>query len=324
MKKPRLSIGLPVYNGQKYLRPCIDSILSQSYGDFELIISDNASTDFTPDICTEYASRDGRVKYFRNKKNLGASINFNSTFHRSAGEYFKWVAHDDVYEPSFLEECVALLDKNPAAVLSHPLTRRIDVEGRPIGDYELKLRTTDEDPVLRFRDLLLIKHACFQVFGVIRSEVLKRTKLLHNYSGSDRVLLAELALYGRFLEVPKHLFLRRSHPSTSVNLFPDANRRYEWFDTSLAGKLHFAQWRLLAEYSSSVARSPIPARSKAACYLHINRWAAEHWRYFAHDIKNAGKEMLHVEAFSRLMLSGLRATRHGVVSVSGILGIYRR
>ncbi|MBZ0220401.1 MAG: glycosyltransferase [Candidatus Methylomirabilis sp.] len=324
MKKPRLSIGLPVYNGARYLFCCLDSILSQSYEDFELIISDNASTDSTQDICLKYASKDKRIKYFRNPRNLGASVNFNATFHKSQGEFFKWASYDDLCAPGFFSECMELLENDRSAVLSHPRTMRIDADGRELGIYDLELRTASENPVERFRDLLLIKHACFQVFGIIRSEVLRKTKLIHNYSGSDRVLLAELSLYGRFWGVPEPLFLRRSHPHESVRLFPDANRRYEWFDPSLAGRTNFTQWRLLAEYVNSVNRSPIPARDKAACYLLIKKWTAMHWRHFAHDIKNAGKDMLHLEAFSRLMQSGLRATRHGVVSVSGILGIYRK
>lgn len=317
MTKPRLSIGLPVYNGGKYLFSCLDSILSQDYEDFELIISDNASTDSTQEICLKYASRDRRIKYFRNRKNLGASVNFNATFHNSRGEYFKWASYDDICAPGFFAACMELLEKDPSAVLGHPQTMRIDAEGRELGVYGLKLRTSSEDPIERFHDLLLLKHACFQVFGVIRSEVLKKTRLINNYSGSDRVLLAELSLYGKFAEVPRPLFLRRSHPQESVRLFPDANRRYEWFDTSLSGRITFAQWRLLSEYASSVARSQLPAREKMLCYLLIRKWAAKHWKPLANDIKNAGSEVLHIDAVAKLVANSLRATRHGI-------GLYRK
>jgi glycosyltransferase involved in cell wall biosynthesis len=91
-KIPRVSIGLPVFNGEKYLAEALDSILSQTYRDFKLIISDNASTDRTEQICREYAAKDRRIRYYRNEKNIGAPKNFNRVFELSSGKYFRWDA----------------------------------------------------------------------------------------------------------------------------------------------------------------------------------------------------------------------------------------
>src|SRR4051794_3298661 len=96
MPPPKLSIGLPVYNGENFLAHAVDSILAQDFRDFELIISDNASTDRTAEICRGYAESDPRVRYVRFETNQGGSRNFCYVFELARGEYFKWAAHDDV------------------------------------------------------------------------------------------------------------------------------------------------------------------------------------------------------------------------------------
>ena len=105
-KKLRVTIGLPVYNGETYLEETLDSILNQTYTEFELIISDNGSSDGTRLICEEYAAKDDRIKYYRSVKNLGAAPNYNRAFELSSGEYFKWADYDDPLAPEFLSKCV--------------------------------------------------------------------------------------------------------------------------------------------------------------------------------------------------------------------------
>ena len=113
---PKVSLGLPVYNGENFIAQAIESILAQTFTDFELIITDNGSTDRTPKICEAYAARDRRVAYSRNPENLGAAPNFNRAFALSSGRYFKWVAHDDLIAPEFLARCVKVLDNDPSVV----------------------------------------------------------------------------------------------------------------------------------------------------------------------------------------------------------------
>lgn len=287
---PLLSIGLPVYNGARFVRQAIDSMLGQTFGDFELLISDNASTDETEAICREYAARDGRVKYFRNQVNVGATKNFNKVFNLSSGRYFKWIANDDEYDPAYLESCIGVMEKDPGIALCHSKTKRIDVEGNVIGHYGLRIGSDSRDPVERFRELLMVEHACFQIFGVMRRNILKRTNLFGSYSGADRVLIAETSLYGRHHEVPEFLFLRRSHPHESRMLFPDRNSRIAWFDPAKAGRIVFSEWRILKEYYLAVRRSNLLNREKLKCYVFISMLGKKNWRDLAHDVKSAGKK----------------------------------
>ena len=100
---PRLSVGLPVYNGENYLAESLEALLGQSYEDFELIISDNASTDGTADICRRYGKQDSRIRYIRQPRNIGLAPNHNFVFEQSRGEFFKWAAADDLYGRDLLQ-----------------------------------------------------------------------------------------------------------------------------------------------------------------------------------------------------------------------------
>ena len=116
---PRLSIGLPVYNGEDYLAESLEALLGQTYEDFELIISDNASTDGTTDICRRYARQDSRIRYFRQSRNLGCNPNHNFVIEQARGELFKLASDDDLYARDLLKRCVDVLDECPRYVLVH-------------------------------------------------------------------------------------------------------------------------------------------------------------------------------------------------------------
>jgi glycosyltransferase involved in cell wall biosynthesis len=132
---PLVSIGLPVYNGAKYLKLALDSLLAQSYTNFEVIISDNASTDGTQQICKEYAAKDNRIHYYRNEKNTEAPVNFNRVFNLSSGKYFKWAADDDTQAPDYLRKCVQTLEGDDSVALCHSKTIRIKENGEVAGIY---------------------------------------------------------------------------------------------------------------------------------------------------------------------------------------------
>lgn len=171
---PRLSIGLPVYNGERYLGQALDSILGQTFTDFEVIVSDNASNDATVQIVESYAERDARIRLVKNSFNHGAAWNYNTVFMQAKGDYFKWAAHDDILQPQFLEACIHVLDQEPAIVLVHSKTKMIDEYGQPAGSYETKMDTTGSRPSERFHDLVLTRHPCTAIFGVARAKILKR------------------------------------------------------------------------------------------------------------------------------------------------------
>src|SRR5262249_49837857 len=147
---PRVSIGMPVRNGQRFIRLAIDSLLAQTFSDFELIICDNGSTDQTQSICEEYAVLDPRVRYFRNESNLGPAANYNRCFELSRGEYFRWHAHDDQAAPQYLAKCVELLDRDPGVVVAYPSTLVIDENGRPLEEYKFHPGTDSARASARF------------------------------------------------------------------------------------------------------------------------------------------------------------------------------
>jgi glycosyltransferase involved in cell wall biosynthesis len=231
---PRVSVGLPVYNGEKYLAMTFDSLLAQSLKDFEIVISDNASTDRTAAICRAYQARDARIRYFGNERNLGAVANFNRVFELSGAPLFHGGACDDVYEPTFLERCVDVLERDPGVVLSHTRTKLIGENGEPLvfdrrrncyvdsyGDFKgtsgdvmrpQPLHIAEAaSPTTRFREVLWLMGWSLPLSGVIRRQALLATPLYANYSGADKVLLAELALKGRFHEIGDELFAKRIH-----------------------------------------------------------------------------------------------------------------
>src|SRR5262245_60354195 len=151
---PPITIGLPVYNREKYLRTALDSLLNQTFGDFELVICDNASTDDTPTIAQEYAARDKRVRFFRNDANVGANRNFNRVFHLSRGKYLKWSTSDDYWAPQTLAQLFPIIDHDPEIVLCYPKTMICDAAGTPVEPYEDRLHLMEASPAERFINLM--------------------------------------------------------------------------------------------------------------------------------------------------------------------------
>jgi len=288
---PRVSIGLAVYNGEPYLREAIDSILAQTYKDFELIISDNASTDATADICKEYAARDPRIRYSRNPTNIGGANNENLTFKLARGQYFRWAAHDDVCAPTLIERCVEVLDKHPEVVLCHCAMVSIDESGKQMGVSDERQGTAAR-PHQRFSELSYRRYTMTAIYGVIRSEVLRRTRLMQNYTSSDRVLLCELALYGPFIQVPEPLFYKRFH---SGNVYKDWRGRMAWFLPELqsSGSVTFPHWLELFDYLQTVRRVPLPWAERQLCRLCILRWVLYHAKNLAKDMSVAAYLALH-------------------------------
>lgn len=211
MTEPRrLTLGMPVFNGERFLEETLDSIASQTFGDYELIVSDNASTDGTAQILAEYSSRDPRIRVVRQETNLGATRNHNVVVELATTPLFKWVASDDLIAPTFLERCIDVLDQRPDVIACHTRVMRID-EGSRLIRAEKGIKTNSQRPHVRFRNVIARQHSCFSIFGVIRTDILERTGLIRGHIGADRTLLAELALLGPSVEVPEILLFRRMH-----------------------------------------------------------------------------------------------------------------
>ena len=282
MYTPKVSIGLPVYNGEPFLSETLDAILAQTFKDFELIISDNASTDATETICHKYAAKDERIAYYRQQHNVGATSNFNKVFQLSSGEYFKWAAHDDLITPDYLARCVEILDCDRSIVLCHSQVQIINERGKFLSDYNIKLHTDSPNPATRFHDLLS-HHLCYPIFGLIRASTLKKTSLMGNYGHTDGVLLASIALRGRFYEIPKLLFFSRKHSQQSMSRFfpeylclasgnstnkiPDYYAYAVWFDPANQGQAIFPHWRIFWEYCRCIWQSSLIVRDKISCQI---------------------------------------------------------
>ncbi len=223
MNKSKISVGLPVFNGEKYLSIAIESILSQTYPDFELIISDNASTDGTESICRAYADTDSRIKYYRNTKNIGLYENFNRVFNLSNCDYFKWASCDDVCKPDLISKCKDVLDLDPEIVLTYAKATFIDERGVAVDKRDPGWNLTAEDPIERAKYVIRAHHSINSFYGLIRSVELRRTGLFDFYPRADHVLLLKLSLLGKFYEVPDALYLRRLHLESSINNIKNKN-----------------------------------------------------------------------------------------------------
>jgi glycosyltransferase involved in cell wall biosynthesis len=280
---PRVTIGLPVYNGDRYLAETLDSILAQTFPDFELIISDNASTDRTEGICRKYAAQDRRIRYVRNASNLGAARNYNQVFELARGEYFKWNGHDDPLAPLFLERCVEVLDRDPGIVLCFARNRAIDERGEEHDVGSLTARTFASKPQLespaahvRFFHAVVADHPQGAIFGLIRRSVLAQTALIGSYRMSDLTLLGELALRGRFHQVSEILQDRRFHSQQGRNLYRTAHLREVWFDPNQSEMRNRPYLRLFREHVNAIRRAAPDARTRSNCYWYMSLWVVKY------------------------------------------------
>ena len=290
-RTPRVGIGVAVYNGERFLPQTLDSLLAQTYRDFELIICDNCSADRTEQICRSYAERDARVRYHRNSANIGAPRNFNLAFSMSRGEYFKWSGADDLCAPEMIERCVRVLDQRPEVVLAYPKTRLVDENGAALNDYDDRLDLQFEAPHKRLSHLLWNIRMCNAVFGLIRSNALRSTTLFGSYSNSDLAFLAELALYGRFAEIREFLFFRRAR-ELSVDKYPSVHDRMVMFDPSNVGRLVFPNWKLFAGHFSAIRRAPLSWSEKLLCCAKMHIWLRRRGADLTKDLKFAAKHLL--------------------------------
>lgn len=273
---PRLTIGLPVYNGAEFVGDAIESILAQTFKDFELVISDNASTDNTEEVYGRYAEKDVRIRYVRNENNVGAARNYNRLVEMSRAEYFKWAAHDDMLAPEYLEKCIEVLDRRPSVVVCHTETIYIDENGRECGAFDDRLDLRFSRPHQRYHGYFFRPYQrCNAIFGVIRTSELRKTPLIGPYLYSDRVLLGELALRGQIYRVPEPLFLRREHPQQSWRANPTRELFQLWFDPTKGRNVKFPHWRLLWEHSMAVMRVPMRWNERLLCLGHLGRWVRE-------------------------------------------------
>lgn len=292
---PKVSIGVPVYNGETFLPRTLDCLLAQTYQDFEIIISDNASTDATEKICREYTKRDSRIRYDRLPNNLGANRNFNRLVALSRGKYFKWAAADDYCLPEFLAVMVRVLDENPDVVWCHSQSGKMDASDRVLEiddpDAEGLAHTTQaglprrhhnaSDVYQRYAGVILGPSWCADCFGLIRRSVLQQTQLLPACYGSEKVLLGELALMGKYYEVPETLFFQRVHCGASARIVSRSGQSSYANGAQAGRRLGSMRWAILKSHYRVVRRSSLTAWDRLRCYGAILQYVGQFhkWGY---------------------------------------------
>jgi glycosyltransferase involved in cell wall biosynthesis len=316
---PRVSIGLPVYNGEKYLAEAIESLLAQTYADFELIITDNASTDRTAEICQRYAAADSRIRYYWEQKNRGIAWNFTRAFELARGEFFKWHAHDDTCAPTLLERCVEMLDRDPRAVLCYARPATIDENSELAPDDPASWHppgkvgktndsvlsnsadlAADDDPrgldspsvSRRFYGVLLETVWCLESYAVVRSDAMRTTGKLRGYRAAEKVFLAEMALRGRFREIPELLFFVRRHAQQYTMLSSGSAQRNSvkprWSGLRVPVPRHV---RSTLGYLLLLPKAPISWADRILCFgvlcryvLQVSKWK----RIFVNTLRDVG------------------------------------
>jgi len=261
MSKPRVSVGMPVYNREKYVAASIEAHLNQTYGDFELILTDNCSTDRSEEICRDYASRDRRIRYYRNSSNLGAAGNYRRCFELATGEFFRWTPSDDLVSLNLLERAVDILDHDSSVFVAYPRTKLIDAQGNITGECEEGLHLMDDQPSKRWVGVQQNIRLGNLHYGLNRAEKFRKTGLMRNYNGGDFPLIAEMSLYGKFYEIQDAFFYRRMHEEASSAMKSSAEVM-AFYDPKKRDNFFARNWVHLGANLKSIARAPIPIREK--------------------------------------------------------------
>ena len=290
---PRLTIGLPVFNGEEYLAESIDALLGQTFEDFHLLIADNVSTDGTADICRRYEKQDSRVRYLRHPRNIGAAPNHNFVVAECRTELFKWASADDLYARDLIQHCVDALDEYPEVVLAHCWTAAVDGRGAITQARRYPLSTDSPRAPERFYSMLFGVPSDVQghqaaddygtiqaddCYGVMRTRIVQRIAPHDSYYYADRTFMTELALQGPFHQTPDWLYFRRDHPDRAQHRNPTIRSRCINLDPRRANGFRHPAARLLAEYVLGyigvIRRAPLSAADRQECYRHLARWLA--------------------------------------------------
>lgn len=285
---PLVGIALPVYNGENFVAQAIQCMLDQTFSDWEMVISDNASTDRTLSICREFADHDRRIRIYQSPRNMGVSFNFNQAYRLSRGRFFKWITHDDLFAPEFIETCIQELETDERVVLAFPRIAYVDADGRLLRRQSSDLSILGETGESRVRRLMELAAQSADIFwthyGLIRREVLEQTRLVGLYGGGDQTLILELALRGCFKQVPKDLFFRREHSAAAtLRVSWTARDRAKFHYADDRRRLVFPYCRMLKEHLISVMNGPIPFWDRLRCAHSVMKRFVRQWKYFAEE-----------------------------------------
>ena len=295
-----VSIGLPIYNAAKYLEESLSSLVAQTHEDLEIVISDNASTDETEEICRRFADLDPRIRYIRQPLNRGAAFNHNFVAAQSTGDYFRWYSYDDRLDPRCVEVCARALDDNPELVLSWPETFVIDETSEVVDRYRTDLPWDNHSPSSRMRSLLsqraddTLLDRCYPIYGLMRRTVLRSCMPMGSFSGSDTVILVEMALRGPWQQVPERLFYNRRHAESSV-----PGRTVEeiahWMNPGMLEGRSMPETHKLLGYLRAIQRAPLSRTERLRCVRIVALWIPRYrrWRVIGGELKIRSRLTVH-------------------------------
>lgn len=276
MPRPAITVGFPVYNGARFLRGALDSLLAQDHPSFEIVISDNGSTDETRLICEEYASADRRIRLLANDVNRGAAWNFNNVVHHASGQYFMWAAHDDLWRSDCLSRYADALDRDAEAVLVYCRATTIGSMGQPVGEPCRDFANLAASRVERFERVLEHWEMHCAIYGMFRTAALRRTRLIRNRVSCDVILLAEVALLGKTLELDEPLSMKRvPDPGTT---YRNRDEQLDYLDPKRKrSPARFTGFFVTAESIRYALAAELTATERVACATSAVRAYATRW-----------------------------------------------
>jgi glycosyltransferase involved in cell wall biosynthesis len=266
-----VTIGVPVYNGDRHISSCLDSLLAQTHREFVLLVADNASTDRTAEICMQYAAKDSRVKYHRHPSNIGMYGNFNFLLRSVQTPYLKLANADDFWAPEMVADALEVMERDRSVELCYPMMTLVAEDGSETELYPRRLHVMDRDPVVRFRRVLAEIGLVSQLMGVVRTSTVQRMQRLTNHPVSDRMFVAEIALYGAIFQTGEFQYFRRFHPgSSSFDRSSEQHQLERVFEQGVK-RLRYMAWKYHLGLLRRVARSPLQVKDKLRLALFLGR-----------------------------------------------------
>ena len=295
MSGNRVIIGLPVYNAQKHIVAAIESHLSQSFADFELLIADNCSTDATLEISADYARRDKRIKVLTSERNRGNRWNHLRLIEAISNpqQYFRWAGGDDIMGPGLLQAMVDVLDSRPEVSAVMPDTKNIDDQGDPIGSMPRVLDLQSPDVFKRAHDILMASYQHVIAYGLIRASVLQSMRTRPAYPHWDPVFALELALRGQVVQPEGAFLLRRFHPG-SISLVKNVKELRRWVEPEAKAGMNFPNWKVAYERVRVLMASPMCVRDRMRIGLFLARATTWQRAALTRDVVQAGRRALRL------------------------------
>ncbi len=282
--QPLVSIGLPVYNGERFLARSLASLLEQTYRNVEVILSDNASTDGTAQICKQFVAEDARVRYSRLPHNIGGVGNHQRVRELARGEFFMWASGDDVWLPQYIETCMTVLRQSADVACVYTTNTIIDEQLTVLRTLPAGPDLAAADPAERFSRLTDIYIGIQPFYGVMRTAVVRKVRKLLRHPGFDRIFFAELGLHGRLVRIEQPLYLRCEHAQQSVGAYPSLRSRYLWINPGRTTKLAWPHFGYLAAFLAAALRAAPDMVTRIRCTLRMLRWCSWHRRELLDDL----------------------------------------